>query len=359
MARLRVYGLSDPTAPARETQAIARAVLAALGVVDPSKHEIVVGPSSGWLSYRAIGELWDRKLPPALPSAAEAKRRAEAALGKLATACSPANRQWPQSLEGIALFPRRATPASLSLTPRPTGQLPDHWLYRAQPELFVDEERMTSVPVMGTLIEIRIGNAGQVISVTSQWRSPNGEELLTDAAPVAGEADGHDHDHDHGADDHAAGNGGAPAYTYVLEGAGLPQHYLAPYIQIADHHGQGVRSGCAFALTVAYDRQQRDRGMTITAVVDGGSGDYAFAWAYYRLEGLEGGIRTLDGLDRLVDGAGGRQRVSSVSLDNGAYVLMINVKDRQTGAFRHFQQQVFSHPLAVPAGDGAGRDLVS
>jgi hypothetical protein len=373
MERVRVYALSDPTAAAREITGVTRAVLAALGVSDPSRHEVSIGASSGWLSYRMRGELWDRQFPPTLPSAEEAKRQAEQVLGKLTVACSSANPYWPKALDRIMLFPRRATPASLSLTPRPTGQRPDHWLYRAQPELFVDEERSRSVPVMGSLIEIRIGHAGQIISVTSQWRSLNGEELVVGSTVVAddGHTENGDHDHaDENGDDEnghpsaaasAGGQGGAdsPDYTYVLEGAGLPQHYLAPYVHIMDHHGQAVRSACGFALIVAFSREQRDRGMVITAVVAGGTGDYAFAWAFYKLDGTKGGLRTLKSSERIIEVESGRQRVSSVSIDNDAVVLMVNVKDRKTGAFKHYQQQVFSHPLAAPVLEKRGPELTS
>jgi hypothetical protein len=138
--RARVYALASPGALFRERDAVAKAVYAALGVTPSAAYRLTLSESSGWLEFTAVEQLWDRKVAPALPDRAAALRAAETALAALARSCSSANKQWPDAVRDIALFPpsgllRRA---QLSVVPRPDGSAWDHWLYRAEPRLYLD-----------------------------------------------------------------------------------------------------------------------------------------------------------------------------------------------------------------------------
>jgi hypothetical protein len=88
--------------------------------------------------------------------------------------------------------------------------------------------------------------------------------------------------------------------------------------------------------------------MSLTALAQGGSGDYLYNWAVYSTADIEAGFRELgSGHLQAVDSANGRASASSLELDNGYYIVMVNVKDRATGAFKHHQQQVFSNTFAA------------
>jgi hypothetical protein len=139
-AKARIYALADPALLADARALIERAVLGALKVAPSGRHRVVVSESSGSLDYRAEGELWDRVPPPVLPARADALKAAESLLADLERTCSDANDSWARQLRGVALLPpvgllRRS---GLYAVPRPGTVVFDHWLYRAQPQLYVD-----------------------------------------------------------------------------------------------------------------------------------------------------------------------------------------------------------------------------
>ena len=91
--------------------------------------------------------------------------------------------------------------------------------------------------------------------------------------------------------------------------------------------------------------------MTLTALAQGGSGRYRYRWACYALASSEG-IRELGaGRSAQVATVTGDATASSVELENGYYVVLVNVKDLATGAFKHHQQQVFASPFPAPSVD--------
>jgi hypothetical protein len=103
-------------------------------------------------------------------------------------------------------------------------------------------------------------------------------------------------------------------------------------------------SACPWSLTVDVGRtNQSESTMTLTALAQGGSGNYVYNWATYSFAELAAGLREYGGgRTAVVESLEGRATSSAIEVDNGHYVVMLNVKDRATGAFRHHQQQVFS-----------------
>jgi hypothetical protein len=276
-----------------------------------------------------------------LPDRATALRAAETALAALARSCSSANKQWPDAVRDIALFPpsgllRRA---QLSVVPRPDGSAWDHWLYRAEPRLYLDGGATVQAAVRGTQIEVRVGHAGQIVGVCSRWQPLSRERWYTDLSAFVAPA---------GAEDAQQ----APQLGYSLAGEGIPQYYLSPYYFVAGDLDFQPVSASPWSLTVDVGRiDQRSSGMTLLALAQGGSGDYAYNWALQSYGNAERAFRELGrGLSRTVRTASGADAVgSTVEVDNGEYVVLLNVKDRRTGAFAHHQQQVFSSPIVAPA----------
>ena len=327
--KVRLYALADPALFAEQSDAITRFVFEALQVAPSDRHRVYVSPSSAWLQYTALDEVWDRRAPPALARKADALKAAEELLTRLQQRCSDTNRAWPGSLRGMALLPpvgmlRRA---GLYAVPRPDGSAWDHWLYRAEPQLALDGG-LNRVGVFGAQVEIRIGHRGQPISLRSRWSPLSGEIKPTKLSPFQlppdGEAD---------AGNSEEGGGRSPLINFLLEGDGIPQYYLAPYYFLDDGDSMKMFSASPFSLTVDVRRSKQGASrMTLTALALGGSGDYVYNWALYSLARVENGIQEI--------GQG-----SSIEIDNGNYVALVNVKDRATGAFKHHQQQVFSGPF--------------
>lgn len=238
-------------------------------------------------------------------------------------------------------------PAELSLLPRLDGVGGDHWLYRAQPFLPLGGS-LGSADVLGTYVEVRVGDAGRVVSFTSLWRPLSGERItapwVSFTAPQGRQMGQHGEHRDE-----------PPHRTvYVLGGDGVPQYYLAPYHLVDTGHTLALMSASPWSLTIEFVVQpDPNSGMaTVTAIADGGSGDYAFAWARHPMDraGEEVELHELGaGETRVLYGEDGRRyRGSSVTVPAGAHLVLLLVKDERTGAFLSGQHMVCTGP-ALPA----------
>jgi hypothetical protein len=344
--KMRIHALADPARIFSARQTITRAVLEALQVTASDRHGVTLSESSGWLDYAAEGELWDRVAPPALPDKAAALKAAEGAIRQIDKACSAMNPQWPQSLQEVALLPpvgllRRA---ELVAVPRPNGSAWDHWLYRAEPQLLLDGGAIRRAGVYGAQLEVRIGHLGQVIGVRSRWRPLAGERLMAEPSEFVEQEEGGSGDDEHEQKQ-------PPIVNFLLEGDGLPQHYLAPYYFQTDGHDIVMSSASNWSLTLDIGRTRQDEErMTLTALAQGGSGDYLYNWAIYSLADFDEGFRELGGgRVEAVQSRDGKAAASSIDVDNGHGIVMVNVRDRATGAFKHFQQQIYSSAFVSPA----------
>lgn len=342
--KARVYALADPALFVAESKTIEKCVLEALKVAPSSGRRVTISPSSGWLDYSVKGELWDRKGEPQLPDKWGAKKAAESALRQIEQKCSDVNPRWPKSLKGMALLPPVSLmrPAEIVAVLRPNGSTLDHWLYRAEPRLYRNGGETERVGVFGAQVEIRIGHGSQPITIRSRWRPLSSERTLTDpvrfrAPPAMDPAPNAE-----------------PVVNFLLEGDGVPQWYLALYYCLGNDHGTKFVSASAYSLTghIARTDQTADK-MTISAFARGGSGNYAYNWAHYMLARPQDGIKVLgSGRTQVLRGELSKVNMSSIDLPNGVHVILLNIADRATGAFKHEQRQVFSSPFGAPPSKG-------
>jgi hypothetical protein len=344
-SQVYLYALANPDAFLRQADTIKKLVSDALGIAPSAKTRISLSQDSAWLDYTALDELWKRRSPPALPNKTDAKKAAEAALAKLEQKCSDANKSWPDSLRGMALLPRvdYLRFAELNAVARPDGSQWDHWLYRAEPQLVLNGGGKTKAGVFGALVEVRIGHLGRPISIHLRWQPLSGERKLTDPSPCRPPPD-------------MPSKACAGAATkYLLEGDGVPQYYLAPYYMMSDGEDVRMVSGSPYSLTVDLSTTAQGASrMTLTAVAQGGSGSYAYNWATYSVAKVEDGIHEIGGgSSDEVDSPEGRVDASSIDVDNGAYVVMLNVKDLKTGAFKHERRQVYANPFVSDQSEGS------
>ena len=242
-------------------------------------------------------------------------------------------------MRGLALLPPIGLLRRIGVhaVPRPDGSAWDHWTYRAQPQLMLDGGSKTRADVAGTQVEVHVGHMGQVIGIRARWSPLSGEQQFTDLSPLPTAAGAP------GSFSGAAGTSG-PEVKYMHDGDGIPQFYLAPYWFVASGDGDvDVVSASPYSLTVGVDlTRQGPSGMRLTALASGGSGRYVYNWGAYTLAGIEAGIRTIGpGTQVTVDKGKTRATASTISLPIGAYIVLLNVKDSATGAFKHHQQQVF------------------
>lgn len=344
----RIYGLADTTLFTAQFDVIRGLVMQALKVSPSSRRRVSLSPACAWLEYTDLDELWNCSSPPALQSANDALKTAESLLTRLEQACSDANTAWPKSLRGRALLPsvnllRRI---SINAMVRPDGSAFDHWRYRARPQLMLDGGSKTRVPVYGSMVEVRIGHMGLPVSVCSRWTPLAPVQKLVDPSPYVPPAADHQQTLD--------GQAAPPLLAFLLEGDAVPQFYLAPYYFDLDEHGGSAVSASPFSLIVDIERtKQDDESMLVVALARGGSGAYLYNWAVYSLHHYEDGLRQLGAGKQHTIGSSPRVTASSIELDNGAYIVAVNVKDRATGAFKHQQAQIYSSTLPIRENGGA------
>ncbi len=345
----RIYAFADLAAVTAARGAITRAVLQTLGVTG-DRHRVTVADGSGWIDAVALDDLWSRRAAAALLARDAAQAKAEAFLAALDKAMSPATLGWPASLRGTAVLPPVAllARAELVAVPMRDGAGWNHWLYRAQPTLLVGDADNTRAPVYGACIDVRVGHLGQVVGFSSSWR-PIGVDRKTVAlsgyvVPAELDAD-------------AVGDG-PPPIVYLLAGAGMPQLYLAPYYLAGTGHDLIAVSASPYSLTLGVGRTvQGAETTTLMTLARGGSGRYAYRWATMALDDPEAGLTDRGaGTTATIDAIEGRATASSIAIENGTFIVMVNVRDEATGAFAHFQQQVFASPLVT---DDAGASLMS
>jgi hypothetical protein len=317
-------------------------IMQALKLSASAHSRVSLSPASAWAEYTNLEELWTRSSPPSLQSAADALETAETVLTHIEQACSDANAAWPKSLRGRTLLPSVGMLKRISINAvvRPDGSCFDHWLYRARPQLVLDGGSRTRVPVYGSAVEVRIGHMGLPIGIRSRWTPLAPTQKLVDPSPYIPSAN----------EQQPASNGQAapPRLAYLLEGDAVPQFYLAPYFIEVDEHGGTPVSASPFSLTVDIERtRQNDETMVVVALARGGSGDYLYKWGIYSLVRYEDGFRQLGAGRQHLLGASAGVMASSIELNNGAYIVAVNVKDRATGAFKHQQAQIYSSTLPI------------
>jgi hypothetical protein len=331
--QVRVYALANPASVKQEEADIERIFCETLHVADRARYVLQVSESSGWIEFMDKEQLWCRRTPPSLPDGNGARKKAEDFLVALARAFNSSAPRLPDRLRTMMLQPP-LRPAQLVKAPNPTGLFFDHWLYRGHPLLAFGRTVRRSVPVFGSQVEVRIGDIGQVIGYCSRWRPVVNDGIYRDLVPIP-PAPGSD-----------KGNRQQEQYSpvYLLEGDGIPQYYLAPYYLVNDGNDLTLQSACDYSLTVTIGQRESGQGTSLTALADGGSGNYAFNWAVYSLDTvLDEGFRELgQGRLQTFKTADGSVVASTLDVPSGAYIAMINVKDRTTGAFKHHQQQVYS-----------------
>jgi hypothetical protein len=333
-----VWALADPNAVVEHAAAIERAFRNALGARDRDRHRVTV--SAGLIEHVDTKGLWNTG-NAALPSEAQARQQATKVIATVSKALSPqGDPTLAKALGPVLLSPPQLQPIDLFRIASPQTGAFDHWLMRSRPRLTLKIEDGSSAEVFGAEVDVRIGPGGAVLSYLSRWRPLLGEHVdVPLAAPPEEEGEG--------------GGQGQPkqGIVYVLEGESIPQHYLAPYY-ITDHgHDLDLSSACELSLVVHVVPYSTDDPSQYVAVVDGGSGDYVFDWGLLGLSDLGEGTLT-----RLGEGETVRDRsttpestLSVVKMPPGAHLALVNVIDRDTGAFRHHSEQIYVAPAQSAA----------
>lgn len=272
---VRVYELLDPALLVRNEEFIEQIFGKILGIdIKAKEHVFYISPGSGWLYYANTKKQWDGNMKPGLPPTIEhAKKYAGAFLTEVATAFRDV-KKYPflQEFEGCDFIPPLAKVFDCNYVSNKSGE-PDHILVRYQTALYGDDD-YTKYPVVGAIIEIRVGEYGKIIGFNSHWSITRQKFIRTPLVAFEKSDDGHSHE----------GEEQEPVLVYSLGGDHVPQYLLSPYYITKSGHHSVERSACKYSLTAKFGYHHQQDQSLIQAQVHGGSGNYSFQWYYYKLE---------------------------------------------------------------------------
>lgn len=237
----------------------------------------------------------------------------------------------------------------------------DHWLCRflvyiapTEKEVFhqtPQEEKeivlsTVKVPVMGSNIDVRIGNNGKVVGFESFWRPTFLEhKKVTMLAfdPTTVESMGHEHGKQETvlSDKKHAHR----PLVYVLDGAQSPQNILAPYYLKQVSHASYYFPASDRSIEIDfYQEIVAENSVNVHALVSGGSGDYSFHWSGYNLTDdllNKDAIKLYgEGIVTNFDKKQNSPARSSLQVETGIYNLILIIGDNQTGVIRQKQVTV-------------------
>jgi hypothetical protein len=200
----------------------------------------------------------------------------------------------------------------------------DHWLYTyvgyldtgiAPPSDQPAPSMTVRAPVIGAQIDVRIGEASQVVGMWSDWRPVRSAQLVEYLAKP-----------------------GSDARQLVYEGGGHddPIDVLAPYYLMGgeDEDTGTLSSASAYSLSIAVAREDNSKGVLLTALVTGNTGSVTFSWGAWPLD-----TGPVGQFERRSDS-------DSVELPTGAYNVVLDVEDQLTGAFARSQYLIYCGPAA-------------
>lgn len=335
-----IYALASPSSVTSLARDVRRTLLQLLRVPDEERHRVHVSPGSGWIEYRDIdvAQSVDGVRTPA--DSEPARKVAETFLREFRARCSELQSRAPD-FDTRAFLPS-LRPLDCEAIPARSGRGWTHFLYRAQPTLPL-RPGGSSVDVLGTAVQVRISPQGRVIGFMSSWRPLSGERIQARfLAATSHEEESHEHEHEH---EHAPANEESEL-VYILDGDGVPQYYLAPYHRPLEEHG-AIAGASPYSLTIEFVVRplEDEPGARVTAIVAGGSAGYRFAWGRCALGGTDDeGFADLGETqgERVTDAEERAFGASAITLPPGTWVVFVNVKDILTGAFKHYQQVVFT-----------------
>jgi len=257
------------------------------------------------------------------------------------------------------LLPSDVDLAEIQLVRSENGEFIDHVLCRFQPFLRGSSEFGSSrLPVVDSMIDLRIGNHGKVIGARVDWR-PLVDMTNDDIVPFADypdwlkehhhEEDGKESDHDH--DEVEGHEGGSESPEHVHENK-LPenayigylnydesvyQNYYMPFYVMPNGHHKTFLPATKNGMIVQVLQMRLENSIALGALVIGGSSYYEYEWASYQVHELDNGITFL-----------GNEQECEIPF--GHYTVMLTVVDKRTRNVFQQEVNVFSHdePEVVP-----------
>jgi hypothetical protein len=331
---------AQPLADARDRLAIMFA-----GRPEDAAVSFSISEDGGRIWFSDANILWQTRTPatlPANPQAAEIAARAfmgrinSAVQGDRALAAAGIDRLFPDdcrpALNGVT-DPQAAGSSSTQsvLVTDPDRGVVDHWLVRFEAYLPTGASA-GSIPVFGARVDFRVGPGGVVGACWVTWRPciPQGMTPLLPFTPPASNGAA-------SASTSSGQDGTPPQMVYFLADEGTAQPYLAPYYFMPQDDDGFYVPASAFSLIAELADDSTGDTARIAAVVNGGSGQYAYRWAAWDQTNLAEGMVDMGTEDR-------------IELDPGCYNVVVRITDTTTGMAIYVERSIYTDMLGGPQG---------
>jgi hypothetical protein len=225
--------------------------------------------------------------------------------------------------------------------PRPDGMAFDHWRYRLEPRVQGIRGR-AAVPVYGAALELRIDAVGKIVSYQARWRPLSGRRIRRPFRPFVPPPppEGSHRTHEEGAL--------RSSLAYYQEGDAIPQVHLSAYHMVNVGHVWTAVSASDMSLVIDFVPKAIPDGIEVWAVVSGSGDRVQFAFASRPADDPTADVVDLGVHEGRTFEAENAPAVVAckVTLPVGTHVLMVNVEDRATGAFKHYAEMIANAPIA-------------
>ncbi|AXG69593.1 hypothetical protein KORDIASMS9_01818 [Kordia sp. SMS9] len=294
----------------------------------PDKFIFNISSISGWIQYSNKVELFKntnyRRL---LKTEGEVEKKAKEFLNDANKEFYRFRSEQPNKNDiPKALFPNVSSLRTGTITIVINSETlePDHWLCKFQVYL------EGSIPVIGAGIDVRIGNDGRVIALTSHWR-PLKRNSTVEIIPLEKEQINNEHNHTHGHSSNTNAEEVKPILCYKLEGESTYQTHLCPYWMIPDGHHFTYYPASKESLIIDIFQKHHSNGVELFAGILGGSGgdNYDFAWASWDIYDWDNSYQDLG-------------NASSCQLGIGVHNAVLTVTDRRTKIGIQIQKMIYA-----------------
>jgi hypothetical protein len=384
--KIRIYKLTDPTVWNENKDSIFSILVNVSGVQIPEfikpTIDFSINPLCGWIYFAVKNDLWLDVYKQGLSmDANEIRKSADTFIERIKKSCSSPSYL---KLKIPPILPNKNTVIrhiSTQAVPHNTKAYIDHWLVRYTIELKADDKNGT--PIMGSTIDIRVGNNNNIVLFTSNWRptyldfieaeivSLNQEEAEALSAHHHNDEASHEHTHEHEHESSLGNEASMKANTakkkpilapivYNLEGESVIQNYITPFYKIQQGHHSFYLSASKYSLVISISQENlENKNALCTAFVKGGSGNYVFNWSVWQPDKVwdEGVTTNLPSTERKLKNNTAKpgesnttnknntNTISEVILEPGVHNLIVIVIDTETGVFGRFEQSIYTQPV--------------
>jgi hypothetical protein len=262
------YKLADPAQLIAQRDRIERVLLQCLGLKpNPSKYHFSIAPLCGWMYFedlkyvpRALGtgnEVNPVQVVQAFVTAVGKAITEENSLGKGASA--PIPKLIPDRLRPVEVIPYYASKRRIS-----------HWTL-VYAVLLRDSEEFGSsdLPVRNAYLYFTVSAKGKIVGFNWQWRPVSA--ILRSQELALEQEEGHESEVEN-----------VPR-VFILQGESSIQTHLAPYYWLTSGHHASIHSASRHSLNIVVVKTVSGDEITLTAIMEGGSGNFSYSWAWWNL----------------------------------------------------------------------------